>query len=317
MEIEVDDRPHLDREGGIGGPLPVLAAMRLEAARARMRCTVRALMAVTWPLSIRQLARSRPLHSVTPSSPKRSGVAQAAAITEHRSSAAMRRGRPGRSASRSPVTPSAAKRRDHLRTVAGRTKPAGDRPYRVAGVGEEDDAGSECGSLGGGGPASQTLQETARDIGQDERGRMHGEGAREGGRVPLSYGCSAPRREARMKIPESTKLSLQGKLVARQRERWPQLQDVRVRFRGNLAYVDGVLSDGDLLPPPPPLRGVGDILRLRRLPGQQRRLRRQLLAQRSLRGNPCRRLGLRLRPLPRRPHRLGEPLRPRPTRSPG
>ncbi len=51
-----------------------------------------------------------------------------------------------------------------------------------------------------------------------------------------------------MKIPESTKLSLQGKLVARQRERWPQLQDVRVRFRGNLAYVDGVLSDGDLLP---------------------------------------------------------------------
>ena len=34
----------------------------LRAARARMRCTVRALMAVTWPLSIRQLARSRPLH---------------------------------------------------------------------------------------------------------------------------------------------------------------------------------------------------------------------------------------------------------------
>ena len=112
----------------------------------------------------------------------------------------------------------------------------------------KDDAGTECGSLGGGRPASQTLQETARDVGQDERGRMHGEGAREGGRVPLSYGCSAPRREARMKIPESTKLSLQGKLVARQRERWPQLQDVRVRFRGNLAYVDGVLSDGDLLP---------------------------------------------------------------------
>jgi hypothetical protein len=35
----------------------------------------------------------------------------------------------------------------------------------------KDDAGTECGSLGGGGPASQTLQETARDVGQDERGR--------------------------------------------------------------------------------------------------------------------------------------------------
>ncbi len=51
-----------------------------------------------------------------------------------------------------------------------------------------------------------------------------------------------------MTIPESTRLSLEGKLAARRRERWPQLKDVRVRFRGNLAYVDGVLPDGDVQP---------------------------------------------------------------------
>ena len=51
-----------------------------------------------------------------------------------------------------------------------------------------------------------------------------------------------------MKIPESTKNSLELKLVMRQRERWPQLQDVQVRYRGNLAYVDGVIAEGETLP---------------------------------------------------------------------
>ena len=50
-----------------------------------------------------------------------------------------------------------------------------------------------------------------------------------------------------MTIPESTKWSLQGKLAARQRERWPQLQEVKVRYRGPLAYVDGSLPDGEIL----------------------------------------------------------------------
>jgi hypothetical protein len=103
-------------------------------------------------------------------------------------------------------------------------EPAGNRPHRVAGVDEEDDLGPERGSLRGGGPASQTLEEAAGGIGQDEQGVLV------------------------VKIPESTKWSLQGKLVARQRERWPQLQEVRVRFRGNLAYVGGVLPGGEVLP---------------------------------------------------------------------
>lgn len=51
-----------------------------------------------------------------------------------------------------------------------------------------------------------------------------------------------------MKIPDSTKGSLHWKLATRQRERWPQLREVRVRYRATLAYVDGVLPDGDVLP---------------------------------------------------------------------
>ncbi len=49
-------------------------------------------------------------------------------------------------------------------------------------------------------------------------------------------------------IPDSTKTSLHQKLRQRQRERWPQLKEVRLRFHGRFAYVDGVLPDGDLLP---------------------------------------------------------------------
>ena len=46
-------------------------------------------------------------------------------------------------------------------------------------------------------------------------------------------------------IPESTKTSLGQRLRARQRERWPGLTDVHVRFRGRFAYVDGVLEGGE------------------------------------------------------------------------
>jgi hypothetical protein len=48
-------------------------------------------------------------------------------------------------------------------------------------------------------------------------------------------------------IPESTKTSLRQRLVARQRERWPALADVQVRFRGRFAYVDGALDRGEVL----------------------------------------------------------------------
>ncbi len=84
-----------------------------------MRCTVRGLMALTWPPLTRRSASSEALHSVTPASPVRSGLVQAVAITAHRSSAVIRRGRPERGASSSAVMPRAATRPAHLRTVLG------------------------------------------------------------------------------------------------------------------------------------------------------------------------------------------------------
>lgn len=48
--------------------------------------------------------------------------------------------------------------------------------------------------------------------------------------------------------PASTKTSLQQRLSARARERWPDLAGVDVRFRGAFAYVTGRLADGDTLP---------------------------------------------------------------------
>jgi len=54
--------------------------------------------------------------------------------------------------------------------------------------------------------------------------------------------------EAMPKIPESTKDSLQYRLAARARERWPAIARINTRFRAGFAYVDAVLTDGDVLP---------------------------------------------------------------------
>ena len=48
--------------------------------------------------------------------------------------------------------------------------------------------------------------------------------------------------------PASTKTSLQQRLSARARERWPELAGVDVKFRGAFAYVTGRLPDGETLP---------------------------------------------------------------------
>jgi len=48
--------------------------------------------------------------------------------------------------------------------------------------------------------------------------------------------------------PASTKTSLQQRLSARARERWPELAGVEVKFRGAFAYVTGRLPDGETLP---------------------------------------------------------------------
>jgi hypothetical protein len=49
-------------------------------------------------------------------------------------------------------------------------------------------------------------------------------------------------------IPESTKISLGQRLRDRQQARWPALASVQARFRGQFAYVDGHLPDGQVLP---------------------------------------------------------------------
>ena len=48
--------------------------------------------------------------------------------------------------------------------------------------------------------------------------------------------------------PESTKTSLRQRLLARARERWPQLSDITVRHRGAFAYVTGHRPDGTTMP---------------------------------------------------------------------
>lgn len=51
-----------------------------------------------------------------------------------------------------------------------------------------------------------------------------------------------------MKIPDSTKSSLQSRLWAHARKLWPDLADVKVRFRTPFAYVDGVIKEGPTIP---------------------------------------------------------------------
>ena len=48
-------------------------------------------------------------------------------------------------------------------------------------------------------------------------------------------------------IPDSTKNSLHWRLADRARDRWPDLTEVRMRYRAGFAYVDGVLADGQVL----------------------------------------------------------------------
>ena len=47
--------------------------------------------------------------------------------------------------------------------------------------------------------------------------------------------------------PLSTKNSLIQRLTDRARERWPDLTKVEVRFRGQFAYIDGHLPDGEIM----------------------------------------------------------------------
>jgi hypothetical protein len=50
------------------------------------------------------------------------------------------------------------------------------------------------------------------------------------------------------KVPESTKTSLEQRLHARAKERWPALTSISVRHRAGFAYVTGHLTDDEVLP---------------------------------------------------------------------
>src|SRR5262249_8613077 len=43
------------------------------------------------------------------------------------------------------------------------------------------------------------------------------------------------------KYPDSTKTSLEQRLTARARERWPQIASLHIRHRGNFSYIDAIL----------------------------------------------------------------------------
>lgn len=49
-------------------------------------------------------------------------------------------------------------------------------------------------------------------------------------------------------VPELTKMAVSDKLVDHAAQHWPQLSELQVRFRGNLAYVTATLPDGEPSP---------------------------------------------------------------------
>ena len=51
-----------------------------------------------------------------------------------------------------------------------------------------------------------------------------------------------------MKIPDSTKASLGSRLWRHADQHWPDLANVKVRFRANFAGVDGEVEDGPTIP---------------------------------------------------------------------
>jgi hypothetical protein len=108
--------------------------------------------------------------------------------------------------------------------------------------------------------------------------------------------------------PASTKTSLGQRVSSHARSRWPALAGVQVRFRGQFAYIDGRLPDGEILRLCR-LRYAGSAsvwgfaIYLASTDG----LPVLHPAQRAARRQPRRRPRLRLWALPQRPHRLAAP----------
>jgi hypothetical protein len=47
--------------------------------------------------------------------------------------------------------------------------------------------------------------------------------------------------------PDSAKASLEQRLAARARERWPQIARLHIRHRGTFSYIDATLTDATTL----------------------------------------------------------------------
>jgi hypothetical protein len=69
--------------------------------------------------------------------------------------------------------------------------------------------------------------------------------------MPYPRQCPARRREEKMTVvaryPDSAKTSLEQRLRARARERWPQIASLQIRHRGTFSYVDATLTDATTL----------------------------------------------------------------------
>jgi hypothetical protein len=73
--------------------------------------------------------------------------------------------------------------------------------------------------------------------------------------MPYPRQCPArrggPGRQEKMTVvatyPDSTKTSLEQRLRARARDRWPQIASLQIRHRGNFSYVDAVLTGATTL----------------------------------------------------------------------
>ncbi len=106
--------------------------------------------------------------------------------------------------------------------------------------------------------------------------------------------------------PDSTKTSLEQRLAARARERWPQIASLHIRHRGTFSYIDATLTDATTL----------KLCRLRYV-GSAHQWQfaiyrashddydESIFPHRPAHRHLPRRPRHRLRPLPQRPNRLG------------
>ena len=51
-----------------------------------------------------------------------------------------------------------------------------------------------------------------------------------------------------MPIPDGARRALDRRLDARRQQRWPDLREISIRYRGSFAYITGTTNEDDPLP---------------------------------------------------------------------